>query len=122
VKYVLLSYPFEKQLEALAPAARIEFEEACRASEQELIRSGHLYALEDLPKDSPATTVVQVLDGELYFTDSSFLEAKGLSVRLFFIRARDLNTAIQIAARMPQARQGLIEVRTIVEFESGKLR
>jgi hypothetical protein len=78
--------------------------------------------LEDLPKDSPATTVVQVLDGELYFTDSSFLEAKGLSVRLFFIRAGDLNTAIQIAARMPQARQGLIEVRTIVEFEPGKLR
>jgi hypothetical protein len=78
--------------------------------------------LEDLPKDSPATTVVQVLDGELYFMDSSFLEAKGLSVRLFFIRAMDLNTAIQIAARMPQARQGLIEVRTIVEFEPGKLR
>jgi hypothetical protein len=32
-------------------------------------------------------------------------------IRLFFIQARDLNEAIQVAARMPQARMGVIEVR-----------
>lgn len=118
MKYVLLAYPFEKQLEAMSPAARHEFEEACRASEQELIGRGHLYAIEDLQKDNVAI-LVQVLDGELYFTDSPFAEAKGLSVRLFFVLAKDLNAAIQIAARMPQARRGLIEVRPVVEIQPG---
>ena len=116
MKYVFLAYQDEQQLEAMPPAARHLFEEACRAGEQELIQSGHLFAREDLQKDSPAI-VVRVRNGRLIFTDSPFVPAKGLSVRLFLVRTRDLNAAIQIAARMPQARQGLIEVRPIVEFE-----
>jgi hypothetical protein len=118
VKYVFLAVQDEKHLEAMSPAARLVFEEACRASEQELRRSGHLYAMEDLQKDSTAIAV-QILDGRLSFTDSPFISTKGLSVRLFFIQARDLNAAIQIASKMPQAHQGFIEVRPILEFESG---
>lgn len=115
MKYIFLAVQVEKQLEAMSPAARIEFEEACRASDEELKRSGHLYAMEDLQKDR-TTLTVQVLDGRLSFTDSPFVSRNGLSVGLFFIQARDLNAAIQIASNMPQARQGLIEVRRIVEF------
>ena len=118
MKYVFLAVQDEKHLEAMSPAARLVFEEACQASEQELRRSGHLYAMEDLQKDSTAIAV-QILDGRLCFTDSPFVPTKGLSVRLFFIQARDLNAAIQIASKMPQARLGIIEVRRIVEFEPG---
>ena len=116
MKYVFLAVQDEKQLEALSPAARLVFEEACRASEQELRHDGHLYATEDLQDGSPAA-VVQVQNGKLSFVDSPFVQTKGLSIRLFFVHARDLNAAIQIAAKMPQARQGLIEVRRIVELE-----
>lgn len=120
MKYVLLAYRDEKHLTAMSHRARKAFEEACRASEQELRRSGRLYAMEDLQKDDMAIAV-QVLHGRLCFTDSPFVPAKGLSLRLFFIHARDLNAAIQIASRMPQARAGLVEVRPIMEFERGAI-
>ena len=121
MKYVFLAYQDEKKQDAMSPGARLVFEEACRASEQELRRGGHLYAIEDLQKDSTAVAV-QVLNGRLSFTDSPIVETNGLSVRLFFVQARDLNAAIQIALRMPEARQGLIEVRSIMEFEPGDVR
>lgn len=120
MKYIFLAYQDKAHLEAWSPGVRVVFEKACLANEQDLRCSGHLYAIEEVQSTSTAIAL-QVVDGKLCFTDSPFVSTKGLSIRLFLIHARDLNVAIQIASKMPQARSGLIEVRPIVEIEPGNV-
>ena len=55
--------------------------------------------------------------GDLSVTVGSLTETKEQLIGIFTITARDLNEAIQVAARMPQARGGLIEVRPIAALD-----
>ena len=50
-------------------------------------------------------------------TDGPFAETKEQLGGFYLIEARDLNEAIQVAARIPSARTGSIEVRPIMEFD-----
>lgn len=116
MKYVFLAYRDEKQWDAMSASERDALENACRASRQDLRQSGHLFAIEDLQSSSTAITV-RVVDGKVSLTDGLFAETKGPLIGLFFINARDLNEAIQVASKMPQARRGPIEVRPLMEFD-----
>lgn len=111
-KYVLLAYRDEQRWEALSASERASFEEACQASEQDLIRSLHLIDVQDLQNNSLLT--VRVVDGRLSLTDGPAAGSQEQLVQLLFIQARDLNTAIQIASMMPQAQAGAIEVSPLV--------
>jgi hypothetical protein len=113
MKYVLLAYRDEKRWETLSAGERAGFEEACHASEQDLIRSLHLIDVRDLQNNSALT--LRIVDGRLSLTDGPAAGSQGQLVQLLFIQARDLNTAIQIASKMPQAQAGAIEVRPLVE-------
>lgn len=113
MKYVLLAYRDEERWKAMSDGERTAFEEACRASEQELTRSLHLIDVRDLQNDG--TLTVRVVDGRLSLTDGPAARDQGQLVQLLFIQARDLNTAIQIASKIPQAQAGAIEVRSLVE-------
>ena len=110
MRYVFLAYRDEAQWNALSTSERDALENACQVNEQDLRQSGHLLAVEGFYSGYPALTV-QVVNGEMSVT-----ETQGQLIRLFFINARDLNEAIQVASKMPQARSGLIEVRPIVEL------
>lgn len=118
-KYVLLAYRDEKRLGIMSARARAVFEEACRANEQDLRDNGHLYAVEILQNQN---VTVQLVDGNVILTDSPSVARMGRSVWLFFIHARDLNAAIQIASQMPQAHIGHVEVRPILQLEFGTNR
>lgn len=113
MKYVLLAYRDEERWKSMSDRERTAFEEACRANEQELIRSLHLIQVQDLQNNSALT--VRVVDGRLSLTDGPAAGSQGQLIQLLFIQARDLNTAIQIASKMPQAQAGSIEVRPLVE-------
>ena len=115
MKYVFLAYRDEKQWDAMSPSERDALENACLANEQDLRESGHLFTVEGLESSRTAITV-QDVNGKVSVTDVPFAETKGQLIRLFFINARDLNEAIQVAAKMPQARRGPIEVKPIVEL------
>ena len=65
---------------------------------------------------STATTV-RVRNGRTATTDGPFAETKEQLGGFYLIEARDLNDAIQVAARIPSARLGSIEVRPIMEFD-----
>ena len=97
----------------MSASERSAFEQACRASEQDLIRSLHLIDIQGL-QDNTALTL-RIVDGNPSLTDGPMLAGQEQLVQLLFIQARDLNAAIQIASQMPQARAGPIEVRPIVE-------
>jgi len=61
-------------------------------------------------------TVVRVRDGERLTTDGPFAETKEQLAGFYLIEARDLNDAIQVAAKIPPAREGSIEVRPVREL------
>jgi hypothetical protein len=110
MKYLLLAYGDEKRLEAMSTSERDAFENACRTNDELLRQSGHLLAVEGLQSSRTATTV-RVRNGKVSVADRPFVETNEQLIRLFFINARDLNEAISVASKMPQARGGPIEVR-----------
>jgi hypothetical protein len=59
-------------------------------------------------------TTVRVKDGKTLTTDGPFAETKEQLGGYFLIEAKDLDEAIAIAARIPDARSGSIEVRPIM--------
>ena len=111
--YILLAYRDVKRWESMSASERAAFEEACQASEQDLIRSLHLIGIQPLQNNTALT--VRIVDGNPSITDSPVLGGQEQLIELLFIQARDFNAAIQIASQMPQVRAGSIEVRPIVE-------
>ena len=63
-------------------------------------------------------TTVRVRQGKVATTDGPFAETKEQLGGYYLLKARDLNEAIQLAARIPGARLGSIEVRPVMEFQS----
>ena len=60
-----------------------------------------------------AATTVRVRDGKIMTTDGPFAETKEQLGGYYLIEARDLNDTIQVAAKIPSARFGSIEVRPV---------
>jgi hypothetical protein len=81
----------------------------------ELEASGHLVAAHALQLPRAAMTV-QVRDGKMSATDGPFVETKEMLGGLILIEARDLNEAVRIAAGIPFAKLGSIEVRPLVDY------
>src|ERR687885_2580026 len=105
MKYLCLVYGEEQAL-ANMPDSH------CLAYDEEIRGSGHCIASEALQPVSTATTV-RVRNGKVSVTDGPFAETKEYLAGFYMIEARDLNEAIQIAARIPPATVGSIEVRPI---------
>jgi hypothetical protein len=83
--------------------------------DQELAQSGNLVRAQAL--QPPETAVlVRVRDGKISATDGPFLETKEQLGGFILVEARDLNDAIRIAAGIPLAKHGTIEVRPIYQI------
>ena len=63
----------------------------------------------------PTAKVVSVRDGERVVTDGPFAETKELIGGLFLIELPDLDEAIRLAAQIPAARHGAIEIRPVLQ-------
>jgi hypothetical protein len=81
-------------------------------NDEALRRSGH-YIDSDALKPPAAATSVRVRNGKMSVTDGPFVETKEFLSGFIKIEARDLNEAIRIAADIPMARIGTIEVRPV---------
>ena len=80
-----------------------------------LRRSGKLLAAEPLEPVDTATTV-RVRNGRVAITDGPFAETKEQLAGFYLVDAADLDEAIDIASRIPPAREGTIEVRPVREL------
>ena len=87
----------------------------CMAYGQQLRDSGHFITGTPLHAAHTATTV-RVRNGQLSVTDGPFAETKEQLAGFYLIDARDLNEAIQIAAKIPPAQFGSVEVRPAREL------
>jgi hypothetical protein len=119
MKYLFLAYGDERQLDTMSAGERDALVSACLANDEALRQSGHLLAVEGLQGSGGAITV-RVQNGKVRVADGPFVETKEQLIGVFTINARDLNEAIQVAAMMPQARGGPIEVRPIVGDRADK--
>ncbi|WP_413709123.1 YciI family protein [Rhizobium sp. Rhizsp82] len=79
--------------------------------------SGHMVHAEALQAPSAAVTV-KVRNGEMAMTDGPFAETKEQLGGFILIEAKDLNDAIRVAAGIPLAKYGSIEVRPVHDFKS----
>ncbi|MEW5848064.1 MAG: YciI family protein [Myxococcota bacterium] len=65
---------------------------------------------------TPSATTVRVRNGKTLTTDGPFAETKEQLGGYYLLEAKDLDEAIKLAARIPTAKYGSIEVRPIMEF------
>jgi len=112
MKYLCLVCSEEKALEAMPKSDFESFSEEHVAVDEELRKSGHSIVAEALQPAHTATTV-RMRNGKLSTIDGPFAETKEQLTGFYLIEARDLNEAIRVAARIPSARVGCVEVRPI---------
>lgn len=108
MKYLCLVYSEEKKLQAMTDDECMEYDTAMR-------RNGQCLASEALQPVHTATTV-RVRNGRVSITDGPFAETKEQLAGFYLIDARDLDDAIGIAAKIPPAQVGCIEVRPVREL------
>jgi len=112
MKYLLLIYFDEQSLtEAERQACYLESTQLA----QELNSSGKYLSANPLQPVATATSV-RVRDGKCLVTDGPFAETREQLGGYFLIDASDLDEAIGIAAKIPTAKKGTVEVRPIIEI------
>lgn len=105
MKYLCLVYGEERAMDTVD-------DQHCLAYDAEIRASGHCVASEALQPVATATTV-RVRNGKVAVTDGPFSETKEALAGFYLIEAQDLDEAIQVAAKIPPAQVGSIEVRPV---------
>lgn len=109
MKYLCLVYCEEDKLDAVP-------DRECLAYGDSLRQSGCFLAAEPLKPVETATTV-RVREGRVSITDGPFAETKEQLAGFYLIEAKDLDDALQVAAGIPPARVGSIEVRPVRQLQ-----
>jgi hypothetical protein len=113
MKYALLIYANE---------ARDRFDTLSEAEQQSIMRE--YLAISELPgtlggaqlQPAATATTVRVDDGDTLTTDGPFAETKEVLGGFYLVEADDLDSALEVAARIPAARMGgSVEVRPLVQ-------
>jgi hypothetical protein len=112
MQYLLLIYRNEAEMMAMSDAAKTAMTAEYGVFTQGIIQSGHYKGGERLHPVAAATTV-RVRNGKTLTTDGPFAETREQLGGYYMIEAKDLDEASAIAARIPGARDGTIEVRPI---------
>ena len=113
MKYLLLIYQDEQN--PLGESERQDcYAESTRLA-QELHANGKYLSANPLHPTAMATSV-RVRDGKRLVTDGPFAETREQLGGYFLIDAKDLDEALGVAARIPMARKGTVEVRPVIEI------
>jgi hypothetical protein len=116
MQYLLMIYRSEAELGKMSPAERKQMTAEYGTFTQSIIQSGHFKGGDGLQPTTTATTV-RVRDGKMLTTDGPFAETREQLGGYYLIEAKDLDSALEIAARIPGARTGSIEVRPIMIYD-----
>src|ERR1700730_3629529 len=116
MQYLLMIYRSEAEAGKMDAAARQKMTAEYGAVTQTIIQSRNFKAGCAWPPATTATTV-RVRDGKTLTTDGPFAETREQLGGYYLVEAKDLDTALAIAARIPGARTGSIEVRPIMIYD-----
>jgi hypothetical protein len=112
MRYMLLIYLDEGSLHG---NERQECYQNSARLAQELQATGHYLAANPLQPTESATSI-QVRNSQRLVTDGPFAETREQLGGYFLIQAKDLDEAISIAARIPAAHFGTVEIRPVMEI------
>src|SRR6478736_1047353 len=115
MQYMLLIYGSEAGMKKAAAGEQATMMKEYGDFNQRNVKSGNMRAGDALQPTSTATTV-RVRDGKTLSTDGPFAETKEQLGGYYLIEAKDLDEATKIAARVPSASTGTIEVRPVQVF------
>ena len=116
MKYALLIYASEQEWAAQSEEQTQAVNQEYMAFTKDIIDRGLMKGGEALQSTATATTV-RVRDGETLTTDGPFAETKEQLGGFYVVEAKDLDEAVEIAARIPDVRGGSIEVRPVMEID-----
>src|SRR5687768_5084559 len=117
MRYLALIYEDERVWEKMPKADAEKVFGEYFAFTDGIKKSGHLLGGEPLQPTNTATTV-RVRNGKISTTDGPFAETKEQLGGYYLLEAKDLNDAIQVAAKIPGAKSGAVEVRPILPVPS----
>jgi hypothetical protein len=101
----------------MSPADRQAMSAEYGTYTQSIVQSGHFKAGDGLQPTTTATTV-RVREGKTLTTDGPFAETREQLGGYYLVEAKDLDAAIALAARIPGARDGSIEVRPVMIYNT----
>lgn len=113
MQYVCLVYLEESTFEGMTDDEKRKVDRDAIDHDRALAESGHLIRANALRAPETAVTV-RVRNGRMSTTDGPFAETKEHLGGFVIIEARDMNEAIAVAARIPLATMGSIEVRPVM--------
>jgi hypothetical protein len=121
MKYAFTIYNDESQRENATPEQMAQISQAYGALTEEMQEKGVLVAGEGLYPTATATTV-RVREGERSVSDGPFAETKEQLGGFYVLDVKDLDEAIEWAAKIPGAQSGSIEIRPVLVYdEAGNL-
>jgi hypothetical protein len=112
MQYLLMIYANEAEYAKIDPSTLQKVYEEYGAFTQGIVQSGNFKAGDRLQPTTTATTV-RIRDGKTLTTDGPFAETREQLGGYYLVEAKDLDTALAIAAKIPGARFGSLEVRPI---------
>jgi hypothetical protein len=112
VEYMLLIYGDESEIHDASPEDIEGHAQAFGEYVKELMARGVIRGGAPLQPSSVSTTV-RVRDGKTLTTDGPFLETKEALAGFYHLECADLDEAIELAAKIPAATNGTIEVRPV---------
>jgi hypothetical protein len=113
--YLLLIYGQEQEYAKTSEADRDTMHADYGTFTESIVKSGHYKGGDALQPTSAATTV-RVRNGKTQTTDGPFAETREQLGGFYMVDAENLDDAIAIAARIPGARTGSIEVRPVMKI------
>ena len=115
MKYLLMIYA-DEAADARKPAGEQEQEMKAYFAFSDEVRKAGAYVAGDALHPTATATTVRVRGGKLTTTDGPFAETKEQLGGYYLLECKDLDAAIQWAAKIPHASQGSIEIRPVVDF------
>ena len=116
MQYLLMIYRNEAEIGGMTAAERQKVQADYGAFTQSIIQSGNFKAGDGLQPTTTATTI-RVRDGKTLTTDGPFAETREQLAGYYLVEAKDLDTALAIAARIPGAKTGSVEVRPVMIYD-----
>jgi hypothetical protein len=113
MQYVLLIYRNEAEVLKRTPEEKGKITGEYMQFSGEIRKSGHFKGGEPLQPVTTATTV-RVRDGKVLKTDGPFAETREQLGGFYLVDAKDLDEAVGIAARIPDVRNGSVEIRPVI--------
>jgi hypothetical protein len=116
MRYLLLIYEPERPPDADIPREVQEAEMAAYGAFTREVRDRGLMEAGEALEPTPTATTVRVRDDRTLVTDGPFAETKEALGGFYLLNCRDLDEAVELAAKMPAATRGSIEIRPIWEL------